>query len=450
MDGSRYRSWGGFPRVKQKVLRADWSRSGKFVQNGSEAGEDRSFLPFGNGRSYGDSCLNEGGILLSTEQLDRFISFDAQEGVLRAESGVTLEEILKVIVPRGWFLPVTPGTQYVTLGGAVANDVHGKNHHRAGTFGCHVRQFELLRSDGTRVHCSPEKEPDLFRATVGGLGLTGLLTWVEIGLKKIANPFIDVESIKFGSLDEFFEISRQSDRDFEYTVAWLDCVSSGDSFGRGIFLRGNHSSRPRNLLPKEKIRKKVSVPFPFPGFALNPFSIKAFNTAYYHRQVAKLVSSTQHYDPFFYPLDAVLSWNRIYGRRGFLQFQCVVPKESDSNESGHGAIREILKFIVAEGSGSFLAVLKEFGDVTSPGMLSFPMPGVTLCLDFPHLGERTMELFRELDKRVRAAKGRLYPAKDATMAPESFALYYPSWQEFTKYMDPRFSSSFWRRVTVGS
>lgn len=236
-------SWGRYPRVNQAVSRPMWRTDPQLLPQ-----TDKLLLPFGQGRSYGDSCLNEAGLLLSTSNLDHFMSFDDEVGIVRVESGVTLEELLRVSVPRGWFLPVSPGTKYVSVGGAIANDIHGKNHHRAGTFGCHVLGFELLRSDGTRVFCSPKENADLFAATVGGLGLTGLILWAEIQLGRINGPLIDMESIKFSSLDEFFEISRRSDKSFEYSMAWLDAVSKGKNFGRGIFMRGNHSETKLSLI----------------------------------------------------------------------------------------------------------------------------------------------------------------------------------------------------------
>ncbi|MCB0354480.1 MAG: FAD-binding oxidoreductase, partial [Bdellovibrionales bacterium] len=427
----KFESWGRFPSVSQVILSLR-SRHDAFP-----SADGLSVLPYGQGRSYGDCCLNEGGAVVETSRLDHFISFDRSTGVLRAEAGVTLENILRVVVPAGWFLPVSPGTKFVSLGGAIANDIHGKNHHRAGTFGRHVRSFELLRSDGSRLECSPENHPEMFRATIGGLGLTGIISWAEIQLKKIEGPYIDVETIKFRSLDEFFELSAISDTNFEYTVAWLDCVRTGAQQGRGHFMRGNHSSkkvsRSRENLPLSPF---CVVPFDAPSFALNKFSVSAFNWAYFHRQGPREKRATVHFDPFFYPLDRVLHWNRIYGRRGFLQFQCVVPKADDNR-----ALREIFREVVISGRASFLAVLKEFGNVDSPGILSFPQPGMTLCLDFPFEGQKTRTLFETLDTLVHSFGGRLYPAKDALMRREHFQSYYPRFREMEQFIDPRCSSS---------
>lgn len=425
---SKYESWGRFPKVNQEAHELFWLNDKWSGKNG------RLLLPYGQGRSYGDSCLNQDGLLLSTKHLNRFISFDEQSGILKCEAGVTLAQILSWSVPRGWFLPVTPGTQFVSVAGAIANDVHGKNHHGAGTFGRFVKGLELKRSDGITHICSPTQNQELFSATIGGLGLTGLILWAEVELKRIPSAFIKMESLKFSSLEEFFEISAGSAKNFEYTVAWLDCVASGSNFGRGIFMRGNHT--PTDGKAPGKL--KLAVPFDLPSFTLNPLSIRLFNTAYYHRQFTKQVETVVHYRPFFYPLDGVENWNRIYGKPGFFQFQCVVP--------GKEEIKEILEQIVRSGEGSFLAVLKEFGEIESPGMLSFPRPGVTLCLDFANRGSKTLGLLRGLDDLVSRLKGAMYPAKDAFMSGENFKSYYPQLPHFLKYKDPAFSSSFWRRV----
>lgn len=406
-----------------------------------------SVLPFGNGRSYGDSNLNPGAGLLLASQLDRFIAFDPATGLLRCEAGVLLADILKLVVPQGWFLPVTPGTQFVTIGGAIANDVHGKNHHIAGSFGNHVLQFELLRSDGLRRVCSPNAHADWYAATIGGLGLTGVITWAEIQLKRIANPYLDTESIRFHSLEEFFAISEASERDYEYTVSWIDCAFTGKRLGRGLFNRGNHAAAvldttqvPSNL-PGGVSQVSRRVPVTPPLSLINPLSLKAFNTLYFNKQRVDVVRSVQHYRPFFYPLDALLEWNRIYGPKGFYQYQCVVPPEG-----ALAATRQLLQTIAGSGMGSFLAVLKQFGAPPSRGMLSFPEPGTTLALDFPNAGPRLHELFAQLDRIVLQAGGRLYPAKDGRMSAAVFKAGYPRWSEFTSYVDPRFDSGFWRRV----
>lgn len=398
--------------------------------------DNTTVLPFGNGRSYGDSCLNVGGALLETRSLDRFIRFDRETGVLACEAGVLLAEILRLVVPTGWYLPVVPGTCYVTVGGAIANDVHGKNHHHAGSFGRHVRLFELLRSDGARLTCSPSENPEWFAATVGGLGLTGVVTWAELQLRRIPGPHMDVESIRFGHLDEFFSLCDESERDFEYTVAWIDCLGRGKNLGRGVLQRANHATRPAS---GPVASRKLSVPFPLPISLVNGVSLRVFNTVHYHRQWTR---TTEYFQGFFFPLDSILHWNRLYGPAGFYQYQCVVP-----TAVGRDAIAELLEAIALSGSGSFLAVLKRFGAVDSPGMLSFPREGVTLALDFPNTGARLQRLFETLDRIVSEAGGTLYPAKDGRMPGALFRSGYPRWQEFSHYIDPSSSSSFWRRVT---
>jgi FAD/FMN-containing dehydrogenase len=434
MAGQVPQSWGGYPPATHRVIPFSW-RTDPFPDvNGDK------ILPFGMGRSYGDSCLNDGGVLLLTTGLNRFIRFDQENGLLRCEAGVSLDDILKTIVPRGWFLPTTPGTKFVTVGGAIANDIHGKNHHRAGTFGCHVTRFELLRSDGSRMECSPTENPDWFAATMGGLGLTGLITWAEFKLRAIQGPMIEMESIKFSNLSEFFQISRESDERFEYTVSWIDCLAKGGSLGRGICMRGKHAAQGSEK--NAQLGRRISVPFMMPNFLLNSYFMKAFNLAYYSRQ-GPLKRSTVHYDSFFYPLDSIGHWNRIYGSRGFFQYQFVVPF-SENQE----AVREIVDRVASSRLGTFLAVLKTFGSIKSPGMLSFPQPGTTLALDFPNRGAATFKLFEEMDTVVSRAGGRLYPAKDARMPAHVFQTGFPRWREFSRYVDPAFSSSFWRRVTT--
>jgi len=430
------KSWGRYPKTTETIKRLTWSTE-PLPANG-----DDKLLPYGMGRSYGDVCLNNCGTLLVTTALDHILAFDEQIGLLRCESGISLDEVLRFLVPRGWFLPTTPGTKFVTLGGAIANDIHGKNHHHSGTFGCHVTRFELLRSNGERFICSREKNPEWFAATIGGLGLTGLITWAEFKVRRIANSFIEMESIKFRDLDEFFAITKESDQDYEYTVSWQDCLAKAKTLGRGIFMRGNHAKAGApdlSLHPKPGI----TVPFDFPSIALNQVSIKLFNTLYYARLRRRLTKSIVHYNPFFYPLDSINKWNRIYGSRGFFQYQFVVPFSEDNR-----AIRAILKEISESGQASFLAVLKTFGDIRSPGLLSFPMPGVTLALDFPNRGEESFVLFEKLDRLVIEAGGRIYPAKDARMSAATFQASYPQWKKLIQYIDPAFSSSFWRRVAL--
>ncbi len=438
MSGGAYQSWGRIDFGPQTGVRFD-DRTAPLPP----IEPNQTVLPYGNGRSYGDSCLNTGGVLIDCRGIDRFISFDTDSGMVRCEAGVLLDDILAVAVPRGWFLPVSPGTRFVTVGGAIANDVHGKNHHRAGTFGCHIRCFELLRSNGERLLCTPDENSELFRATIGGLGLTGLITWAEIQLKAVANPFIDQETIRFGNLAEFFDLSQASDAEFEYTVAWIDCLANGSSLGQGLFMRGNHAPSVASKALKAP-RRSLSIPLAPPLSVVNRLSLRAFNRLYYRKQRDDRVAKQVHYRPFFYPLDAIGNWNRMYGPRGFYQFQCVLP-----SANGETGIADILKETAAAGWGSFLAVLKVFGDRPSPGLLSFPRPGVTLALDFPNAGEGIRSLLDRLDKITGDYGGAIYPAKDARMSPGLFRQAYPALDEFAKSIDPAFSSSFWRRVAVG-
>lgn len=395
---------------------------------------ESAYLAYGNGRSYGDSCLNVDQTLLLTRGLDRFIEFDRVNGELRCEAGVTFDEILRLVVPRGWFLPVTPGTCFVTVGGAVANDVHGKNHHAAGTFGCHVLELELLRSDGSVRRCSPDLEPELFAATLGGLGLTGLIRWVRFRLKKISGPYIEGDAIKFETLEEFAALSAESDQSFEYTVAWLDCLSRR---GRGVFSRGNHGEHPE----RQTSERLLSVPVTPPVSLVNRLSVRAMNCLMYRKQWSRQTRQRWHYKPFFYPLDGIQNWNRLYGPRGFYQFQCALPQSA-----ALPALGEMLHALRASGQGSFLAVLKAFGTRTSPGMLSFPRPGMTLAVDFPNRGTETLRLLSRLEDIAMHAGGALYPAKDATMTARTFRESFSQLERFARWRDPKFSSTFWRRV----
>lgn len=426
-------SWGRYPNVQQSVVMVADRRA-------ALPAVDTSMLPYGNGRSYGDSCLNQDGTLLHTRGLDRYICFDPSTGLLDCEAGVLLSEILDLVVPQGWFLPVTPGTKFVTVGGAIANDVHGKNHHRAGTFGRHVQAFELLRSDGSRLYCTPAENPAWFAATIGGLGLTGMVTWARIQLRRIPGPWMTSEIHRFDDLAGFFQLSETSDRDYEYTVAWIDCAATGSGIGRGLFTRANHAPAYPDDRPPSPTRR-MRVPFVPPMSLINPFSLRVFNALYYHRQRRPVAHVTTHYEPHFYPLDGVRNWNRIYGPRGFMQYQCVVPPVEAER-----CIDRLARLIAEAGGGSFLAVLKQFGELRSPGLLSFPRPGATLALDFPNNGKRTLQLLDRLDDVVATAGGAVYPAKDARMPGKLFRQYFPAWESFSKYIDPRFSSSFWRRV----
>lgn len=432
----RFHSWGRYPQIHQSGVRLAWRPTTLPLPSVKTA----TVLPFGNGRSYGDACLNEGGLLLDARGLDRFIAFDPTAGILRCESGVLLDEIMALTVDRGWFPPVVPGTRFVTIGGAIANDVHGKNHHRAGTFGRHVRRLELLRSDGRRIVCSPSENTALFRATIGGLGLTGLILWAEITLKRIGSAAVEVETIPYGCLDDFFALTAESNRRYEYTVAWVDCTAPGRGLGRGLFMRGNHAAP--DTAPVAAPRRWGSIAVDLPVSLVTGFGARAFNTLTYRWHGRKPRLHREHLAGFFFPLDGIDHWNRLYGPRGFLQYQCVLPMAG-----GRSALREILRRVARSGTAAVLGVLKVFGEAPSPGLLSFPRPGITLALDVRHRGESTLRALDDCDALVRTAGGAVYPAKDARMAGESFRSFFPRWQELERSRDPAFSSSFWRRVT---
>ncbi len=434
MSAQRCYSWGRVPKVVQNVSSIDWRDEGLPATS-------ETLLPWGQGRSYGDVCVNESNTVVSTRRLNRFIEFDVESGLLICESGVSLGEILTIVSGHGWFLPVVPGTQFVSVGGAIANDVHGKNHQLYGNFGHHVLEITLLRSDQGVVRCSPEENAELFAATIGGLGLTGLILTATIQLRRVSGAGVRHETVAFSGLEEFRQLSAESKETSEYVVAWIDCVSGPGKLGRGLFSRGNHAPLNAAAGIPAQAGNRISVPFDFPGFALNKYSIWAFNQLYFHSGKRNPGERTTHYAKFLFPLDSIGHWNRMYGRQGFYQYQCVLPRDD------YAPLRAILERIGASGAGSFLAVLKEFGDMASRGMLSFPRSGVTLALDFPNKGAATCELLTSLDELVLGAGGAVYAAKDARMAPAAFQQYYPNWQDFSTFIDPRFSSSFWRRVT---
>lgn len=404
----------------------------------------RSVLAYGAGRSYGDSCLNDSGVLLSTVRLDNILAFDRETGIVRCEAGVLLADLLALTVPAGWFLPVTPGTRYVTVGGAVANDIHGKNHHVDGSFGHHVRRLELRRSTGERLELAPGDPTGLFAATIGGLGLTGLITWVELALLALPSAWIDQEAVRFEQYEEFLQLSRQSAASHRYGVAWFDALRCRGSRMPGVFLRGNHAAWPDGHDQSARWRvgprkPRVTVPFDAPAWLLNQATVGAFN-ATYRRTATWQRHRRVHYLPFFYPLDAIGAWNRLYGRRGFLQYQFVVPHEAAE------AVPEVVRGIRLSGETPFLNILKVFGERRSMGLISFPRPGITLAIDLPMRGSSTLALCDRLDALVLSAGGALYPAKDARMGRKAFRASFPGLGEFLPYVDPRFSSGFWRRV----
>jgi FAD/FMN-containing dehydrogenase len=393
-------------------------------------------IAHGMGRSYGDICLNSKGTLWRTSCLDRFIHFDETTGRLRCEAGVLLKTIQATFVKRGWMLPLTPGTQMVTVGGAIANDVHGKNHHIQGSFGNHVQRIKLLRTDGRLIECGPEQLPEWFKATVGGMGLTGVITEVDILLKRVPGPWLVTETIPYSDLDTFFKLADDSEADWEHTVSWIDCLSKGAH--RGLFMRANPIETDK--APERKSRV-MTFPFTPPVSLVNRLSLRPFNQLYFHLNQRRNTQQIAHYESFFYPLDNILEWNKMYGRKGFFQYQCVIPREI-----GYKALQALLTEISRCQEGSFLAVLKTFGERASPGLMSFVTPGVTLALDFANKGARTIALFKRLDDIVYNAGGRLYCAKNAYMSRELFEAGYPNLQEFLTFCDPGISSGLSRRL----
>lgn len=400
----------------------------------------RPFVAHGNGRSYSDVCLNDGGFLLDTCGLDKFISFDRAAGRLRCEAGVLLRDVVALVVPQGWFLPVTPGTLQVTVGGAIANDVHGKNHHVSGSFGRHVLQVGLRRSDGRLLTCGPDSQPGWFAATVGGLGLTGVILWAEMQLLPLPSETMLLRTRRFRCLEEFWTLNAEAGSSWPYTVAWVDCLSgSRRARGRGVLFCGRHAPKPAGRLSPPG--RSLRMGFDPPASLVNRWTARLFNGAYYRAHGADRAGLC-HYLRFFYPLDRIEDWNRLYGPRGFFQYQCVLPSPQAGTQLG-----EILARIAGSGQASCLAVLKTFGEFAPPGMLSFARPGVTLAVDFPNRGGSTVKLLQDLDDVVLAADGALYPAKDARMPARLFRAGYPRLAEFMPYVDPMISSSFWRRVT---
>jgi len=427
-------SFGNYPHSQpKKVFRPAWQDELlPILQSSSEM-----ILPIGMRKSYGDSCLNNGGTMMDLTHMRKIISFDPLRGIICVEAGVTLKEILALIVPNGWFLPVSPGTQYITIGGAIANDIHGKNHHKAGSFGNHVLRIGLQRSDKDEiVLCSEHVSQDLFKATIGGLGLTGIIVWAEFTLTRIPSAMMKTKTERFMGYDEYHSISQKEETS-PYTVSWFDSVSTGKKFMRGLFSSGEFIDHPHEDISNTALH----IPFYAPDIFLNDLSIKAFNSLYYRKNLQAISENIHHYVPYFYPLDSVNDWNKLYGKRGFLQYQCVIP-----HNDARDCIQEIVHCMQQEQLGSFLVVLKSFGSIPSRGLLSFPMPGMTLAMDFPMRGEKTLRMLSQFDQFVDQAGGRVYPAKDARMSGEHFRSWYPDYEQMLKIKDPMIESSFWRRV----
>jgi FAD/FMN-containing dehydrogenase len=400
---------------------------------------DGSLLAYGNGRSYGDSCQNLAGTVVDMRTLKELLRFDPETGLLEAEAGMLLPDIISFAAPFGYFPAVVPGTQFVTLGGAIANDVHGKNHHRRGTFGCHVEGLTLLRSDGQTYHCSQLENTHLFRATIGGMGLTGLILSATIKLMRVPSLDIVEQVTPFRNMAEFFELAEMADRDNEYAVAWIDQLAGGSKKGQGLLFTGNHAGAGSQAAKPPSSR--LSVPFQPPFTLLNRPFLRAFNSAYRLSKGASKEPRQSAYQGFFFPLDGVRNWNRLYGPKGLFQHQSVVPEAI-----ARDAVPALLEATRRAGQGSFLTVLKRFGSVRSPALLSFPRPGYTLTLDFPNRGERTLRLLAELDRIAIDAGGAVNPYKDARMSAETFAASFPDWRQLETIRDPAFQSSFWART----
>lgn len=441
--------WGKYPTYACRVARPERERDLRDLLSDPGVGPAATHISRGLGRSYGDPAVNPAGVILH-ERLNRMLAFDDSQGVLECEAGVSLAEIIDVFLPNGFFPPVTPGTRFVTMGGAIAADVHGKNHHKEGSFGNFILGLKLLTASGEVLTCSPADHPDVFWATVGGMGLTGMILSATIKLRRVPSAFINVETRRAANLDSALELFDAGDEQYLYSVAWIDCLATGGSLGRSVLMRGNHTPIADLSLPARDTPLAVgskpakNVPFNFPSLLLNPLSVGAFNELYYESHPDR--RQVMPYEPFFYPLDSIRNWNRLYGRRGFIQYQAFFPRST----SRRGLV-ELLEQVSASGRASFLAVLKSCG-AADPALLTYLGPGHTLALDLP-FNSNLLELVRELDKTLLKHGGRLYLAKDACMNKETFSAMYPNLGRFRQIkasIDPlnRFVSAQARRVGI--
>ncbi|MDD4736837.1 MAG: FAD-binding oxidoreductase [Kiritimatiellae bacterium] len=434
-------NWGNYPTIEADVLTLRNQRqANEFIHR------DGPMIARGLGRCYGDSALSE--TILSTESCNNLLAFDSEKGILTCEAGVSLANILDVFTPRGWFLPVTPGTKFVTIGGAIAADVHGKS---SGSFCDYVLSMQVMKADGEILTCSKTENAEFFETTRGGMGLTGLILQATIQLIPVETAYIREETVQCKDLDSVMDLFDHMGK-WTYSVAWIDCVATGKNMGRSVMMRGEHARRA-DLVNSTQRRDplnfhglpKLDVPIMFPNFALNNLSVKAFNMAYYHKCPKGAHEHIVNYDAFFYPLDFVNNWNRIYGRRGFTQYQFLLPMESS-----YEGLPVLLEKISSCGLGSFLAVLKKFGPHES--FISFPKPGYFLALDFP-ITKKLFALLDEFDKLVLKYGGRLYLAKDVRMKPEMFFKGYENADTFCeriKQWDPqqKFQSLQSRRLNI--
>ena len=424
-------SWGRVSRHSRSIAHAEE------FSKGAAGG----FLPFGNGRSYGDSCHNDQGRLVPMRPGAAISAFNPDTGILTADSGVLLSDILALVMPHGFFLEVTPGTAQVTLGGAIANDVHGKNHHRRGTFGGSVVSFSLLGSDGRRKICSANANSALFQATIGGMGLTGIIESATIRLMPVASANVRQTAFRFSSIDGYFDAIDAIDAGHEYSVAWIDQLASGGNLGRGVLMAGDHAADGGPAKPPSAPR--LSVPVSPPVNLLNRLTLKVFNEVYYGRAPKQKHTSIVPWASYFHPLDAITGWNRLYGPRGLFQHQSVYPAAHARETT-----ISLLECARKHGAASFLTVLKRFGETPSPGLMSFPRPGFTLTLDFANSGDRTLRMLDALDDIVMKAGGGLNPYKDNRMSPQMFEASFPQWREMEAMRDPAVMSDFWRRTAM--
>lgn len=387
-------------------------------------------LSRGLGRSYGDSSLPARATdkVVCTRLANRVLSFERETGVLRAEAGFDLVELNRLFMPMGWFSPVTPGTKHVTLGGMVASDVHGKNHHREGCFGAHVRAMRIRLADDEIVECSPTKDADLFWATVGGMGLLGHILEVEVGLHRIPSRWVWMESERVEDLDAFLDALGRAAPVWPMTMGWIDCLHRGRAMGRGILMAGRWASADEARSRPPRDPRKLVFPVELPDWALNPLTARAFNTAYYWRHVRRKVETLVAPDPFFYPLDAILEWNRAYGPRGFTQYQCVLPRAA-----GPEAVRDFMHLLTKLGAASPLCVIKDCGP-EGRGLLSFPLEGTSIAVDMA-VSADTQHIVDELNALVIAAGGRIYLTKDGFTRPEHFRAMEPRLPRFMAARD---------------
>ncbi|XOB61315.1 FAD-binding protein [Campylobacterota bacterium DY0563] len=418
-------SWGMYPKIKAKIKIL---KTKKTLENYLK--EDCDYIPYGNGRSYGDSALNDN--IIYCKSYDYFISFDEDNGILHCQSGVLLSDIIESFIPKGWFLKVTPGTKLITIGGAIASDVHGKNHHIDGCFSSCVEEFNIMLPSGEIKTC--KKDDELFLATCGGMGLTGVILDAKISLKKINSKYINQTTIKTKNLKETFEAFEKY-KNMPYSVAWIDCLAKENELGKCLLMVGDFADDGK-LDFKEKNKK--NIPFTFPSFALNNITVKLFNWLYYKKVKEKESKQKVDIDTFFYPLDSIKNWNRIYGKNGFTQYQFILPLENS-----YEALQEILKEISLSKKGSFLAVLKLYGE-ENKNYLSFPIKGYSLALDFK-IEKGLFELLDRLDEIVIKYKGRIYLTKDVRVKKETIDKTYPNISKFRKFrkennMDKKFHS----------